>query len=75
MKKSLKGLLQAEKYQPACEFCRCGKSAPDGSSVLCSVRGVMRKQSCCKKYEYDPLKRKPSRAPLLPEFDPEQFAL
>jgi len=75
MKRAMKGLFRASKYEPACEFCRYGKSAPDGSSVLCSVRGVMRRQSRCKKYEYDPLKRKPSKAPLLPEYDPEQFAL
>ena len=75
MKRAMKGLLRASKYNPACEFCRFGKSAPDGSSVLCSVRGVMRKQSHCRKYQYDPLKRKPSRAPLLPDYDPEQFEL
>ena len=75
MKRAMKGLLRASKYEPACEFCRFGKSAPDGSSVLCSVRGVMRKTSRCKKYEYDPVKRKPNRAPLLPEYDPEEFAL
>ena len=75
MKRHMKGLLRATKYKPACEFCRYGKSAPDGSSVLCPERGVMRKQSRCKKYVYDPLKRKPSRAPLLPEYDPEMFAL
>jgi len=75
MKRAAKGLLRATKYEPACEFCRYGKSAPDGSSVLCAVRGVMRKQSSCKKYEYDPIKRKPNRTPLLPEYDPEEFAL
>ena len=75
MKRAMKGLLRAKKFEPACEFCRYGKSAPDGSSVLCSVRGVMRKQSLCRKYEYDPLKRRPRRAPLLPDYDPEQFEL
>ena len=75
MKRTMKGLLRVKKFDPACEFCRFGKSAPDGSSVLCPVRGVMRRQSCCKKYEYDPLKRKPNRTPLLPEYDPEQFVL
>jgi hypothetical protein len=75
MKRAMKGLFRGSKYEPACEFCRYGKSAPDGSSVLCSVRGVMRRRSSCKKYEYDPLKRKPKRAPLLPEYDPEEFAL
>ncbi|MCL1951325.1 MAG: hypothetical protein FWF60_00710 [Oscillospiraceae bacterium] len=75
MKHAKKALFRGSSYEPACELCRFGKSAPDGSSVLCSVRGVMRKQSSCKKYEYDPLKRKPNRAPLLPEYDPEEFAL
>ena len=75
MKRAMKGLLRASKYTPACELCRHGKPAPDGSSVLCPVRGVMRKQSRCRKYEYDPVKRKPNRAPLLPEYDPEQFTL
>lgn len=70
-----KRLLRGEAYPPACELCRYGKQAPDGSSVLCSVRGVMRKQSSCKSYEYDPIKRQPGRAPLLPEFDAEQFML
>ena len=75
MKQAMKRLLRVTKYEPACEFCRYGKSAPDGSSVLCSVRGVMRRQSRCKKYEYDPIKRRPNRAPLLPEYDAEEFAL
>ena len=75
MKRKLKSLLRASSYKPACEFCSYGKPSPDGQNVLCSLRGVMRKQSCCKKYEYDPIKRRPERTPLLPEFDPEQFML
>ncbi len=75
MKKHLRGLLRAKKYEAACENCRYGKPAPDGTSVLCSVRGVMRKKSVCKKYAYDPLKRIPARAPLLPDYDPGQFEL
>ena len=75
MKRKVKALLRARDYERVCEFCRYGKPSPDGNNVLCSLRGVMRRQSVCKKYEYDPIKRKPERAPLLPEFDPEQFAL
>jgi len=71
----MKRLLRVTKYEPACEFCRWGKSAPDGSSVLCSERGVMRKSSYCRKYEYDPIKRRPNRAPLLPEYDAQEFEL
>lgn len=75
MKRSMRRLFRAEEYEPACEFCRYGKKSPDGGSVLCSLRGVMRMQSRCKKYEYDPVKREPQRSPALPEFDPEQFML
>jgi len=75
MKRKLKRLLRAGDYKPACEFCRHGKPSPDGHSVLCSLRGVMRRQSSCKKYEYDPIKRRPERAPMLPEFDPGEFTL
>ena len=75
MKRKLKALLRANDYGRVCEFCRYGKQSPDGNSVLCSLRGVMRMQSRCKKYEYDPVKREPARMPQLPEFDPEQFVL
>jgi len=75
MSKRIKPLLRVDRYQAACGLCRHGKPSPDGSSVLCSLRGVMRRQSVCKKYQYDPLKREPERAPLLPEFDPGEFAL
>jgi len=68
-------LFRAAQYASVCEHCRFGKPAPDGSSVLCPVRGVMRRQSSCNKYEYDPLKRVPVRAPVLPEYDPELFTL
>ena len=75
MSKNNKALYPGRDYPPACELCLHGKLAPDGSSVLCGVRGVMRRTSLCKKYEYDPIKREPNRAPLLPEYDPEAFAL
>lgn len=73
--KKTRALYRSKDYDPACELCLHGKLAPDGSCVLCSLKGVMRPQSHCKKYEYDPIKRRPRRTPLLPEFDPEQFAL
>ena len=75
MSKKNRALYRGKDYEPACELCLHGKLAPDGSSVLCSLRGVMRRTSRCKKYEYDPIKREPKHTPLLPEFDPEAFAL
>jgi hypothetical protein len=75
MKRSNKKLYRARDYEACCACCVHGKAAPDGSGVLCSLRGVMRDTSLCKKYEYDPVKREPQRSPALPVFDPEQFTL
>ncbi|MDR1927327.1 MAG: hypothetical protein LBQ33_01640 [Oscillospiraceae bacterium] len=70
-----KALFRWKDFPPACEYCRQGKPSPDGSSVLCAEKGVMRKQSHCRRFRYDPLKRRPQRSPFLPEYDPEQFVL
>lgn len=70
-----KGLFKIKEFPPACEYCLRGKHSPDGSCVLCAERGVMLMQSHCKKYTYDPLKRRPHATPTLPEYDAEQFAL
>jgi len=75
MNHSNRKLYRASEYDPCCALCLHGKPAPDGSGVLCGLRGVMRSQSLCKKYEYDPLKREPQRTPALPAYDPAQFAL
>jgi hypothetical protein len=68
-------LFKAKEFPPACEYCLRGKHSPDGSCVLCAERGVMLMQSQCKKYQYDPLKRRPRPTPQLPDFDPEQFVI
>ncbi|MDR2525774.1 MAG: hypothetical protein LBC83_06295 [Oscillospiraceae bacterium] len=69
-----KRLFKSAAFAPACEYCLRGKHSPDGGCVLCAERGVMLMQSSCKKYVYDPLKRRPRPSPALPEFDPEQFS-
>ncbi len=61
---------------PRCEYCLIGKLSADGETVLCTKKGVMDKDSSCKKFKYDPLKRIPkAEAPFLPEFSPEDFSL
>lgn len=60
---------------PACAYCAHGRPAPDGESVLCVKKGVMRKDSACRKYRYDPLKRTPKKKPRLPQYNAEEFEL
>ncbi len=68
-------LLNKKKIPPACEYCSRGTESPDGKSVLCPKKGVMRRNSSCRSFQYDPLKRRPKLPMDLPEFDPSDFEL
>ncbi|MDR3344953.1 MAG: hypothetical protein LBT21_05120 [Oscillospiraceae bacterium] len=63
------------KQPPSCGYCRYGKPAPDGNSVLCPKRGVTHAGMFCKKYSYDPLRRVPKPEPKLPHYSPEDFSI
>ena len=58
----------------ACVFCEYGTEAPDDGSgrdaVICSKRGIVRGDGCCRSFRYDLLKRDPKRTNGLPEFSP-----
>ena len=45
--------------KPACAYCKIGKLSPDESEVICPKNGIMPANGGCKKFVYDPLKRKP----------------
>lgn len=70
-----KQLLSEQEFPATCSHCQFGRLAPDTQSVLCIKRGVMQASSSCKKYRYDPLKRKPRQAPKLPDYQDEDFSL
>lgn len=70
-----KSLLSTKDIQPACEYCARGKLSPDGQTVLCIKKGIMLPSSFCRKFQYDPLRRVPKKAPLLPQFDADEFSL
>ena len=63
------------RIEPKCEYCACGTRSVDGKMVLCTKRGIMEPQGKCRKFAYDPLKRVPRRAPVLPQFSQEDFSL
>ena len=51
--------------------CYCEKAAliSDDENVLCSLKGIVNCEYSCKKFSYDPLKRKPKTLPPLPVLD------
>jgi len=58
---------------PACEYCAKGKLSKDHTKVLCERKGIMSLNSKCFRFKYDPLMRRPSREPELPEYYAADF--
>lgn len=68
-------LLKGKNISPSCSYCEHGRLSPDGENVLCIKKGVMDKDSFCKKFSYDILKRQPKRPMALTKFDEKDFSL
>lgn len=71
----MKQPLLKKDITPSCSHCLHGRLSPDEKNILCIKKGVMALSSFCGKFSYDPLKRKPDRTPVLPEFDESEFEL
>ena len=61
--------------KPACEYCAKGTLSKDETKVLCKRKGIMKLNSKCFRFKYDPLKRRPAAEPSLPEYYAEDFEL
>ena len=63
----------AEEMEKYCVFCEYGTPLPadkDGNEMLiCTKKGLVKGNSVCRKFSYDPLKREPRMRPELPEVD------
>lgn len=57
-----------KRIEPNCDYCQLNSGEED---VICSYY----KGEICKKYQYDPFKRKPDRKPVLKEYSQDDFSL
>ena len=71
----MKKLFNKKDITPSCSYCAHGRLAPDKESVLCYKKGVVSLDYSCKKFKYDPLKRKPIRPRAIEIFEVSDFAL
>ena len=58
-----------------CAFCELAEALNNQEKMLCSRKGVVASDYCCRKFVYDPLKREPSPPVKLPTVDPADFIL
>lgn len=68
-------LLEKKKYPAVCENCLHGRLSPDEQTVLCIKKGIVEPDGNCRRYSYDPLKRKPKKPLLIEQADPSDFEL
>lgn len=72
----MKNKFYNDDNEKICALCEYGRLSPDNASVLCIKRGVMKLDSTCRKFKYDPFKREPKHAnSSLMQFDPKEFEL
>ncbi len=71
----MKRKLFSDNIPPKCIYCETGIITNDGKEVLCRRMGVMQPDSCCKKFRYDPLRRKPQTLKVQSDFSAEDFSL
>ena len=67
--------LFGQRIEPRCIYCENGSLQQDKTMVLCNKRGIVSPDFRCRRFQYAPLKRKPNRLALLPEFSPDDFSL
>ena len=68
-------LLNKKAQAKQCGNCVFGKRVDDDTEILCKRRGVMRETDSCRRFRYDPLKRRPVKHRLTGEFSAEDFSL
>ncbi len=71
----MKKLFNKKDISPSCSYCSHGRLAPDKESVLCYKKGVVSLSYACRKFQYDPLKRKPLRPKPIEKFEESDFSL
>ncbi len=69
-------MLFRKKIEKSCTYCRFG-TALEEDLVLCTKRGVVAVGRKCCKFQYDPIKRIPSKPKALDfdKYDSEDFTL
>ena len=58
-----------------CCYCENATLINDENNVLCSKKGIVNNDYKCRKFVYDPLKRKPRPLPPLPTLDAEDIVM
>ena len=67
--------MPKDKYEiiKACAFCEYAKCVYDDYTMLCTKKGIVDSEYCCRKFIYDPLKRSPAPQPQMPRLSKDDI--
>ena len=68
-------LFNQKDRTPQCATCVHAIAVEGDPELLCAREGVVQETDVCRRYEYDPLKRRPVKHRLGDDYSPEDFAL
>jgi hypothetical protein len=71
----MKKLFNKSDITPSCSYCVHGRFSPNKESILCLKKGVVGLDYSCRRFKYDPLKRKPIRPRTIETFEESDFTL
>ncbi|MBQ6823983.1 MAG: hypothetical protein IJP27_04980 [Clostridia bacterium] len=60
-------MIFSKEIEKICAYCEYGKPIIGTDDIICPKKGLVRADSCCKKFLYSPLRRTPPK-PLTPDF-------
>lgn len=60
---------------PCCIYCKRSRNLGENEPMLCSKVGVVSPEYGCKSFQYDPLKRIPTKKADFSQFSKEDFSL
>lgn len=66
---------ECEKYEitKCCAYCERSTQLANEEYVLCTKKGVVSQSYLCRRFLYDPMKRRPKKTPPLPVPDESEF--
>ena len=70
-----KNELFGKHIDPACCYCEYSTPTPNPAQLNCRFKGKVEPAESCRRFEYDPLRRVPTRQILLPSYSDEDFSL
>lgn len=58
-----------------CKYCKYSVEGELENTVFCAYKGTVDSTDCCRKFEYDILKRKPHRISISDNYNSKDFSL